>query len=287
MQRLTPFFVELGESPVWSIAEQALYFVDISGRAVHRFVPVSGAHRSWPTPSEAGCLALIDGGRVALALRDGFHELDLASGEVTVLAKVALDDLARMRFNDGRCDRQGRFWAGSFDMPRERAAAGLWRLARGELSRGPHGFVLCNGLAFSPDGRWMYFADTLQRQLLRLPYDPERGLPGEPEPWRRFGPDDGFPDGAAVDAEGGYWIAMYEAGCVLRLDERGRTTARIDVPVPCPTMPCFGGPDLKTLYVTTSRRKRSPEELQAFPASGAVFAQPVGVAGLPEPAYRP
>jgi len=282
---LLPFTCELGESPVWSVHEQALYWTDISGRRIHRCDPATGAECSWRMPSEPGCLALDEHGGLVVALRDGFHRFDPASLRIEPLARVDLDR-SRMRFNDGRCDARGRFWAGTVDERREQPIAGLWCLERGRLSAGPDGRVLCNGLAFAPDGRWMYHADTERGVIHRHPYDLERGVAGPAAVWRRFEPSEGRPDGAAVDAEGCYWVAMYEAGCVLRLDPDGRTILSLPVPVRCPTMVAFGGPALRTLYVTTSRRRRPALELGEHPLSGAVFFTEVEPAGLPEPRYR-
>jgi len=286
LKPLLPWICELGESPCWSVAEQALYWVDIAGEQVHRVDIPSGTHRHWSVPGEPGCLAVVNSSTLMVALTHGFHTLDLVSGATLRVTGVDID-VARMRFNDGRCDRQGRFWAGTLDRQRSIPSAGLWKLDRGELIRGPHGVMLCNGLAFSPDGASMYFADTFNRCVYRHSYDTVTGTPGEPELLRRFTAAEGAPDGAAVDAEGGYWVALYEAGRIVRLDERGLITESINVPVHCPTMPCFGGPDLRTLFVTTSRRKRSTRELEAFPHSGQVFCTDVGVAGLPEPYYVP
>lgn len=285
MTPLLPFVCELGESPVWSAPEQALYWTDISGRRIHRCEPATGAECSWRMPSEPGCLALDERGSLVVALRDGFHRFDPATLALESLARVG-NDVTRTRFNDGRCDARGRFWAGTVDERRELPIAGLWCLDGGRLRAGPDGLVLCNGLAFSPDGRWMYHADTERGVIHRHAYDLDAGVAGPRAVWRTFDATEGRPDGAAVDADGCYWVAMYEAGCVLRLDPDGRTMSRLEVPVRCPTMVAFGGPALRTLYVTTSRRKRSAGELGEYPLSGAVFVAEVDVAGLPEPRYR-
>jgi sugar lactone lactonase YvrE len=276
---------ELGESPVWSVREAALYWVDISGRRIHRLHPASGAHRAWETPSEPGCLAVARSGGLVLAMRSGFARLDTDSGAVTMLGCPDYDR-SRMRFNDGRCDAAGRFWAGTLDERRELADCGLWRLdPDGTIHRGPHGLILSNGLAFSPDGRTMYHADTEAGRIFRHDYDVTTGAPGQRETWLDFAPEEGRPDGAAVDAEGRYWVAMYGAGQILRLGTAGEVLARISLPTPWVTMVAFGGRDLRDLYITTSRRKRSAKELAAHPLTGRLLVARVDVPGRPEPEF--
>lgn len=262
----------------------ALYWVDISGRRIHRLDPETGRHESWLAPSEPGAIAVTDRARLVVAMRSGFQLFDPCTGTFQALAAPAYD-ASRMRFNDGRCDRAGRFWAGTMDEPREQAAAGLWCLDRGRLRKGPHGIVLSNGLAFTPDGKTMLHADSHARRIYRYAYDPATGEPSGRELWREFTESEGLPDGAAFDAEGQYWIAMFGAGAILRLDMDARVTHRIEVGVPFPTMPAFGGPDLMTLYVTTSRRNRTAAALGEHPRLGALFAVRVDVPGLPEPEY--
>jgi sugar lactone lactonase YvrE len=194
------------------------------------------------------------------------------------------------RFNDGRCDRQGRFWAGTLDEPKAGARAHLYRYDGRGLVAMVGGLLTSNGLAFSPDGRWLYHADTPRFVVCRHAFDPATGELGPREEWLRFQPsgdDRGRPDGAAVDAEGCYWTALYEGGRVRRYAPDGRLMAEWPVPARCPTMLAFGGRDLRTLYVTTARAGRPEEELSAFPASGGVFAMRVEVPGLPEPDFDP
>jgi sugar lactone lactonase YvrE len=218
-------------------------------------------------------------------MRSGFARLDTDSGAVTMLGCPDYDH-GRMRFNDGRCDPAGRFWAGTLDERRERAECGLWRLDPDDtIHRGPHGLILSNGLAFSPDGRTMYHADTEAGRIFRHAYDVATGTPGPRQAWRDFAAEQGRPDGAVVDSEGCYWVAMYGAGSVLRLGPGGEVLARIAVPTPWVTMIAFGGPDLRDLYITTSRRRRSAAELAEHPLTGRLLVTRVAVAGRPEPEF--
>jgi sugar lactone lactonase YvrE len=281
-----PFLNELGEGPVWSEHEQALYYVDIAGFRVHRLDWRTRHHQSWATPSEPGSLALTRDGALILAMRDGFHRFDPLTGTFARLGGPDYDRTV-IRFNDGRCDPAGRFWAGTMDTSRAGPNAGLWCLDAGRLREGPQGVTISNGLAFSPDGRWMYHADSTARLVYRYAFDVESGTAGERTVWFTCPPGTGDPDGAAVGRDGYYWIAMYGGGCVLRITPDGAVERTIPVPAQCPTMVAFAGPNLDTLIVTSSRRNRPASELGAYPRSGAVFAvESCGFMGLPEPCYR-
>lgn len=281
----------LGESPLWHPVEQCLYWVDIPGQRLHRFDPASGAHQAWDQPSQPACIAALLGGGLLAAMRDGLWRIDTASGERTRIAKPPYDP-ARQRFNDGKADAQGRFWIGSIDDAREPQAA-LYRLGRGpagRLEKLAGGISASNGLAFSPDGRTLYWADTKAHVVQALDVDPLDGslsrqrvfaqfpLRDAAQPLQAYG---GRPDGAAVDSEGAYWVAMFEGQRLLRLAPDGSQLAELRLPVRCPTMPCFGGADLKTLYITTARDKRPADELAAQPLAGCVLQLRVDVPGLP------
>lgn len=285
----------LGECPLWSPDEQALYWVDIAGKAIHRFDPASGKDLAWPTPSEPGCIALTRGGGLVAALRDGFCRFAPSSGALTKIAEAPYDT-STMRFNDGRCDAQGRFWAGAMFEPRTAELAAMWCLERGRVREGwgPSaglGVKVSNGLVFSADGRTAYQSDTPNHVIYRFDVDPAAGTLGKREVFARL-PDDrpsptygGRPDGAAIDVEGCYWSAQYEGGRVLRFSPAGTIIGMLRVPARRPTMVAFGGPTLTTIFVTSAREGASPDELAEFPQSGGLFACDVGVAGRPEPEY--
>ncbi|MDE2081295.1 MAG: SMP-30/gluconolactonase/LRE family protein [Burkholderiales bacterium] len=279
----------LGESPFWHPDEAALYWCDIPGRALHRYSPAVGAHRQWSLESEPGCCAPLPGGRLLLAMRDGLFGFDPASGRRERLAGAPYDG-AQERFNDGKADPQGRLWVGTIYEPRQPPNAALYRWAAGRLDRIAGGITVSNGLAFSPDGRTMYWADTSAHRVYAFDFDGSDGSLSRRRVHAEFAPRQpgqaladygGRPDGAAVDAEGCYWVAMYEGQRLLRLAPDGRLLRELPLPVRCPTMPCFGGPDLRTLFITTARNHRPAEELAAQPLAGRVLSLRVDVPGLP------
>lgn len=286
----------LGESPVWSVSEQVLYWIDMgngSGSAAHgatfnRFNPATGTSRAWPLPEPIGAFALTETGGALLALRSGMHHFDVVTGTLRLL-QASPFDAAQLRFNDGRCDRQGRFWIGQAqnigpDLPRGLGA--LCRYDGHTLDAQIPGITVSNALAFSPDGRIMYYADVLQWCVFACDYDIERGVPGTPRRFLQFA-QGVVPDGAAVDAEGGYWLALYNAGKVARYLPDGSLDREIALPVSCPTMVAFGGAALDTLYITTARHRLSAAQLAQQPLAGSILCCEPGVRGLPEPLFRP
>jgi sugar lactone lactonase YvrE len=275
---------ELGECPIWSVEEQALYFVDIKGRALHCFVPATGAHRTFSMPEEIGCIGFRKDRGFIAGFRSGPWLLDLDGNRTQKLADNP-EDQRTSRFNDGRVDPAGRFLAGTIDEPKEGGRAHLYRYDSRGLETLARGLLTSNGVAFSPDGRTLYHSDTPTFTVWRYAYDPVTGEASDKNLFMRLQPteaDRGRPDGAAVDAEGCYWTALFEGGRIQRYSPEGRLLAEYPVPARCPTMVCFGGADLKTLYVTSARTGRSEDELAAFPHSGSLFAMPVEVPGLPE-----
>ncbi|MBL8571855.1 MAG: SMP-30/gluconolactonase/LRE family protein [Phreatobacter sp.] len=278
----------LGEGPTWDPQGQALWWCDIYGPTLERWVPESGDRRSWTLPEPVGSFALCESGdQAVVALADGFHVLNLGSGTLTPIVDPD-PERPGTRFNDGRCDRQGRFLAGTMSIGLKRSNAALYRLdAELDTTRLFGDATVANGLAFSPDGATMYWADSPAQTIWAFEYDAARGVPGERRVLRSFGPGDGYPDGAAVDAEGCYWTAMFAGGRVLRLHpQTGEILREIAIPVRRPTMPAFGGADLRTLYVTSAREHASAAELAHHPQSGSIFAIEVDVPGLVEPRFK-
>lgn len=287
---------ELGESPFWHPQEQRLYWCDIEARALRAWTPASGAQAHWPLPSEPGCCAPVAGGGVVIGLRDGFYQLDTAGGTLEQLAPVPHDTRV-LRLNDGRCDAAGRLWAGSVYSPKTTPLAALWCLSRrrgvDEVRRMAGDVVTANGLAFSPDARWMYWADTPAHRIDRFAFDLARGTLGPRRPWARFAtrtpeqPYGGRPDGACVDVRGHYWVAMYEGACLLKLSPQGEVVQRVRLPVQCPTMACFGDADLRTLYITSARHGRpGAEQDDPRAPAGALLRLRVAVPGLPVNFFR-
>jgi len=259
------FRCRLGESPVWSPAEGVLWWVDIEGRALHRLHPASGAVRTWHAQQRIGCVALHAQGGLIGALEDGiWHLQPQGDGRLDAqrLATVRHAQ-AGMRFNDGRCDRRGRLWA--MTMVRDIAlgvpAGALYRYdARGLSEPIVSGFVIGNGIAFSPDNRTMYFADAHAsvRRIWAADLHDDGTLSNRREfvDMNRFA---GRPDGAAVDADGCYWICATDSGSILRFTPEGRLDRAVKVPVAKPTMCAFGGSDGRDMWVTSLVPSPSPE----------------------------
>jgi len=275
----------LGESPVWSAAEQALYWVDIIAPSLNRFDPASGRNVAMPMPESIGCFALRERGGYIVALRSGIW-LARADGSLERQVAAAPYDRSHHRFNDGRCDRQGRFWIGSMNERRDANTAALLRLdADFALTRVLDDMMISNGLAWSPDGRTMYHADTPTRTIRSFDFDPVTGTPTRPRTFAHWSGETERPDGGAVDSAGNYWTAHYRGGKVVQLSPTGAVLADYPVPARCPTMCAFGGPDLRTLYVTSATNERPADELARFPFSGGIFTMRVDVPGLPEPHF--
>ena len=279
----------LGESPVWHPGEQVLYYCDIPGHSLQRFDPSTQALAQWSFEAEPASLAPLLGGGLLLAMRDGLWRFDTVTGQRSRLAEPPYEP-AQERFNDGKCDPQGRFWVGTIYEPRDPALASLYCFSAGKLVRSQGDITVSNGLAWSPDGRTMYWSDTKAHTIYAFDFDPSSGALANKRVFASFPPKQpgqtldtygGRPDGAAVDAEGCYWVAMFEGQRVLRLSPRGEVLRELRLPVRCATMPCFGGADLKTLYITTARENRPEAELAAQPLAGCVLALQVDVPGLP------
>jgi sugar lactone lactonase YvrE len=289
----------LGESPFWHPHEQMLYWVDIPGMRLRRCDTIGAAVESWAMPSEPGCIAPAAKGGLVIALRDGIYRAP-AWGAPLVLVVRFNHDPRTTRFNDGKADPAGRMWAGTMYEPRDARKAELYSIdCRPDNGSGGKPLVqlkalnatTANGLAWSPDQKRVYWTDTPSHAIQCWDWDAASNamrhhrvfhrFPPKPAGWQPGQPGyGGRPDGAAVDAEGNYWCAMYEGGRLLQLSPAGELLQEIAVPAMCPTMPCFGGEDLKTLYVTTARDKRPAQELAQLPDSGCVFSTRVDVPGL-------
>lgn len=250
-----------GESPLWHVGEQAWYWVDIPARRIWRLDHAGGAPRHWVAPEMVACIAAADGGGLVAGMESGIFRLALEEdGSVAArrLAAPPPDELGDgMRFNDGRCDRQGRFWSGTMfmDMAAARAVGGLYRYDSAGGLHGPvaRGLLTQNGLAWSPDGRTMYLSDSHPRRRLvwAYDYDVHAGMPHGERVFLDLTGQPGRPDGAAVDADGCYWSCANDGGVVQRFTPDGRLDREIALPMAKPSMCAFGGPDLRSLLVTS------------------------------------
>ena len=295
MEQLGSALCSVGESPLWAPHEQALYWVDIEGRALHRWQAASARAQTWALAERPGCIALHALGGLVCALESSLVHLQVHDdGHVDLVTLASVEHpQPGMRFNDGRCDRSGRFWVGSMVMNMALAApAGqIARLAGRALMRPlSDPLTVPNGLAFSPDGATMYWSDTFAHRIFAFDFDGDQGSLSNQRVFAQFAPKvtgqdlsayGGRPDGAAVDVEGAYWVAMFEGQRLLRLGADGRLLQEVKLPVRCPTMPCFGGPDLKTLFITTARANRPAAELAEQLLAGRVLCLRVDVPGLP------
>lgn len=279
----------LGESPFWHPGESALYWCDIPGRRVERWASRSGEREGWPLAEEPGCIVPLLGGGLLVAQRDGLWRLSTTSGERRRLCEAPYDT-AVQRFNDGKADPMGRLWVATLHEPRDRPAAQLYRWADRGFSVMAGGATNGNGLAFSPDARTLYWSDTSAHTVYAFDFDVTLGEISNRRVFARFAPREpqqpleaygGRPDGTAVDSEGCLWIAMFEGARVVRLSPDGELLQSLSVPVRCPTMPCFGGDDLRTLFVTTACHNRPPQERALQPEAGSVLHTRAPVPGLP------
>lgn len=275
----------LGESVIWHPRERVLYWVDVRAPALYR-LERGGGVTAFPLPALAGGVVPRAAGGLAIALQDGFYTVDTASG-ATALIVDPEPQFPENRINDGRCDRAGRFWAGTMHVTRREPLGSLYRLDPDRtVRRVRDGITVPNSLCFSPDDRTLYLADTYADFILAYDFSLEDGVISNPRRFADTRDHGGHPDGSCVDADGCVWNAEYRAGRVVRYTPQGRIDRVIALPISQPTCCCFGGDALDTLYITSSRQRMAPEELAAQPLAGGLFAVRPGVTGLPEAEYR-
>jgi sugar lactone lactonase YvrE len=266
---------QLGEGPCWDSATQSLYWVDIPACRVHR-LDAAARHESWDVGRPAGAVVPRADGGLLVAAGNGFWTLDQVTGAVTELA--AAPGLPGTRMNDGGCDLAGRFYAGTMDNDERTGRGSFYRLdADHTVTEIFTGIGISNGVGWSPDHRLMYYVDSLAYRVDVLDYDPRTGQLGDRRPFVALGSGDVVPDGLAVDADGGLWVAVWGASVIQRYDQSGRLIGVVRLPAANVTSCAFGGPDLDQLYITSA----------AGPGrcAGSLFTCPAGVTGLPTHAY--
>jgi sugar lactone lactonase YvrE len=271
---------------MWSVREQALYWTDNLGGQIHRLEPESGSHQSFLIGQNVMAIGLRDRGGLVLALAKqlAFYE---PGDELELLRGVEYDQ-PRNRFNDGKVDRRGRYWAGTMnDVDWDSSSGSLYRLDPGLELRHLRDAVVCaNGLGWSPDDRTFYFGESFRYVIFAYDFDSDAGSISARRVFATVDRTIGaFPDGLTVDAEGGVWSVQNGAGRVVRYAPDGGVTHEVEVPLPQPTSCIFGGRYLDVLYITTSRLKMGPEQLARYPLSGSVFAVRPGLSGVPEPLF--
>jgi len=276
---LWPLGCELGESPIWDSARQLLWFVDIEAPAVHRFDPVSGAHFSWTPPCRIGSVALRAGGGLIAGTEHGFAAIDPEADRFEVIVHPEAD-LASNRFNDGKVDAAGQFWAGTMDDHKFKRTGSLYRLGS-TLESIPidAGYRITNGPAFSPDGRTLYHNDTLDRVTYAFDIGP--GGVTNKRVLVKWADGLGNPDGLTTDAEGFLWQAFWGGACVRRVSPIGTIVAEHPLPATNITSCAFGGANLERLFVTSARQTLDADGAEAQPLAGGLFEIYPGVHGLP------
>ncbi len=268
-----------GEGPLWSEAEQALWFVDIPGHRLLRYTPATAAREEWPTPSKPGFVAIAAGGRLVVGLAHALARFDPANGSFAPFCEVEADRPAN-RINDGAVGPDGRLWFGTMDDAEVAQSGALysWDVARG-LVRHDDGFGVTNGPAFSPDARTFYLTDSFARTVFA--FDHADGRLSNRRVFLELEPEAGFPDGTTVDTEGGLWIGLWEGWAARRYGSEGTRTHEVRLPVGNVTKIAFGGTGLRTAYATSACGGLSAEALEAQPLAGALFAFAAPVAGKP------
>jgi len=271
----------LGESPFWHVAEARLYWVDIESRKIHRTDPVTGADEAMDLAEQVGCIAPRAGGGLVAALENGCALIDRWGAAPRALGPAILADKPEQRFNDGCIDAAGRLWVGSVTNDKTNPAATLYRLdPDGSLTQIFGGLSTSNGAAFSPDGRTFYHADTPTHRIDAYDLDPATGALGGVRVLHQFELGHGRPDGAAVDAEGCYWSALWDGWRIVRFSPAGELLQTVELPVQRPTMLAFGGADLQTAFVTSAGKNLTDAERARQPYAGGIFTFRVDVPGL-------
>jgi sugar lactone lactonase YvrE len=270
----------LGEGPIWIASEQALWFVDIKSHKVHRFHPETGQTQSFDAPDQVTFLAPRTVGGFVAGLKSGLHHFHPDTG-FAFLGEIEDADLNN-RPNDATVDAEGRLWFGTMHDGEETPTGALYRLsADGQPVQQDNGICITNGPCVSPDGKTFYHTDTLAKTIWAYDLGDDGQLSNK-RPFFTLEIEDAWPDGSVVDAEGYVWAALWGGHGALRISPTGEVVDRITLPAINVTKPCFGGPNLKTLYFTTARKGLSDEQLAAYPQCGGLFAVDVAVAGQPQ-----
>jgi D-xylonolactonase len=270
---------QLAEGPVWSAAEQSFYFVDIKGHRIHRCKADGSAQQSWPAPQAIGFLQALAGGDFVAGLQDGLYRFSPTTGAFAPMLSVE-PELSGNRLNDAFVDSKGRLWFGTMDDAETAPSGRLYRVSadRHLLSMDP-GYVITNGPAISPDGRTFYHTDTLNQAIYAFDLSEQGDLSNQ----RLFIKiTDGYPDGTAVDSAGHLWVALFAGYRIERYAPDGQLVETIKMPCANVTKLAFGGPDLRTAFVTTAWKGLSQQEREQQPLAGGVFTFQVDTPGLPQ-----
>lgn len=273
---------ELGEGPVWVERDRALWFVDIKKQKIHRFDPANGSKSSWDSPEQVGFILPAERGGFVAGLQSGLYYFDEASGKFELIVEVE-PDKPENRLNDGVVDPLGRMWFGTMDNNERAKSGAFYCFAEGRLTRTPiDNIEITNGPCVSPDGRLLYYVDTLKGTIDRADISDDGSL-ANLRPFVRIDPKEGHPDGPTIDSEGCVWISLYGGWEARRYSPAGELLGRVRFPVANITKMAFGGPDLRTAYATTARQMLSAETIAQQPQIGDLFQFTVDVPGVPCP----
>ncbi len=276
----------LGEGPLWCPRTRALWWIDVQRPTLFRWSHSTAETRSWPLPKPPGTFALLEDGGLFIVFRSRFALLAHPDAELEWLDSPRLS-LGDERFNDGKVDRLGRLWVGTMDRTLSRPIGRLYRLGPdGSVVVVDSGFTLSNGIGWSPDDRVLYFAETRDRRIHRYDFDLETGAVSDRSVLVELPEGPGGPDGLTVDAAGFVWCALFERGCVNRYSPSGTLDRSIPLPVSRPTSCAIGGPDMRTLFVTTARYGLSESALEAEPGAGGVYRIDLEEHGVIEPCFN-
>ena len=271
----------LGEGPLWVDRENAVYWVDIVRRKIHRYGPADESRRTWKFEEQVTSLSARQQGGFVGTVRDGFAAIDLESNKVEPIA-MPESDMPKNRFNDGKVDTSGRYWAGSMDDGEELETGSLYRLDSDlSLHKMDENYAITNGPTFSKDGRTLYHTDTAKRTIFAFDFDENGAISNKRIFIKLETEEEGYPDGMTVDSENCLWLCHFAGSRITRYSPEGQVLQVISMPVPNITSCTFAGSDLDTLYITTARHLLSEADIKKYPLSGSLFSCKPGVAGLP------
>ena len=275
----------LGEGPLWVARENAVYWVDIVRKNLHRFGLADGARRTWTIEAQVTSLAARQQGGFVGTVRDGFAFIDLDTGAIEPIAMPEAD-FPGNRFNDGKVDEQGRYWAGSMDDGEKLETGSLYRLDSDLcVHKMDDNYSITNGPAFSLDGKTLYHTDTAKRTIYAFDLSEDGTIANKRVFVKLEAEEEGYPDGMTVDSENCIWLSHFAGSRITRYSTEGQILQVIPMPVPNITSCTFAGSDLDTLYITTARHLLSEEQIRKYPLSGSLFACKPGVKGCPTPLF--
>jgi len=277
----------LGEGSIWHPKENKLYWIDIEGKAMHIYDPVSNEDKLFPLGSRVGTIVPVQGGGALVALQSGIQKIDTKTGKLSFVTNP-LPDTVNLRYNDGKCDPAGRFWVGTLALDSRRRGAVLWRI---DKDKSVHLMLdsvsISNGIVWTADKKTMYYNDTPTGTIQGFDYNDETGAISNRRVVVRIPRGGGGPDGMTIDADGNLWVALWGSGTVGKFNPlTGELLQKIIVPAPNVSSCAFGGKNLETLYITTARAWVNADKLKEFPLSGGLFSVKPGVHGVPAEFYK-